>query len=107
MAKFATRSFLAHLKGASRRFQEGEEVPEEWAATVGAKSLLSDSEPASVESADESFPEGGSVDTINEWVLAVEDGDRVERARVAYDAEREGKQRTTLLAPLAEILGID
>ena len=97
----AARRFMVHNSdiNRTRHFEEGEEVPEEWAKFVGAESLLigSDVDPASL--LDISKP----MEDVLTWVMDVDGPDRRERVREAYAAEQGGKQRKTLLETLEEM----
>lgn len=123
----AARQFTAHLNREHRTFKRGEEVPEEWAETVGAKHLIVDSldpapgddaggavEPDSDFSVREAltfegldtmgFDPSDTMEEVLEWVMDGSNAADV-RARASYAAREEqgGKNRATLLDKLGEL----
>lgn len=108
MPLVAATSFLAHRGPVSRRFEKHEEVPDEWAEVVGNKDLLVSTDEVAPEPDEDSYPVNGSVDEILGWVTSAStDSETKSRAGEALGIEEDGKSRSTLMAPLREILGTD
>jgi hypothetical protein len=113
----ATARFVAHIGAQSRFFEIGEEVPAEWAATIGNPHLVDEPLPHLVEAAEAAgepapgpdpfpgFSEARTVDDVIAWVNAPDDPTaRYERAVHALEAERAFRARTTLMAALEQII---
>lgn len=107
----ATRGFITHLDGVSRRFAKDEIIPEDWAGTINARSLvdgeldhLDEPEPGEVDP----FPEYRALKTVDDvlsWVnAAAAFDDRVTRARYAQADEENGRGRKTLIEGTQELI---
>lgn len=99
----AIRRFVAHKDGMHRWFNVGDEIPDDWASVIGDSPVV-----AGGNSPDVVFAEFGGLVTAVQvvgWVMSEDDDDtRAAKARHALDAELEGKNRTTVVEPLEELL---